>query len=44
MKILWGDQYPKPLDNPHNVQGEKLCLLHHYMYYDLIAINFNVIS
>ncbi|XP_048738667.2 plexin A3-like isoform X3 [Ostrea edulis] len=20
MKILWGDQYPKPLDNPHNVQ------------------------
>lgn len=20
LKILWGDQYPKPLDNPHNVQ------------------------
>ncbi|XP_061187721.1 plexin-A4-like isoform X2 [Saccostrea echinata] len=20
MKILWGDKYPKPLDNPHNVQ------------------------
>ncbi|XP_061193890.1 plexin-A4-like [Saccostrea echinata] len=20
LKILWGDKYPKPLDNPHNVQ------------------------
>lgn len=23
LKILWGEMYPKQLDNPNNVQGKK---------------------
>lgn len=37
LKILWGETYPKELDNPYKLQGKKKPLS--YIYFNLSSIS-----